>query len=213
MVSTGYRQKSTRNNEFLKYVSTGAGLGHTKHCVLDADYFPYLPVDESMDRISTKKLARKGQVIVKHASNDRWGPLARTVVTESAASGDSAIVVADPTLFQVGQEIEIGAGPITRTIVAIDYDTSTLTLDSTLGGSGAAENAVVVYPGLGDDYTDMAVLGDEFDLSYGSLAGPGYHLNCFFNTDNLYGYAGNETQVQAGLPSCFFETLPDVTDV
>lgn len=208
MVNQGSRTYSTRNNEFLKYASQGAGLGHQKHCVLNPDYFPMITVDEG--NTVSKRLCRKGQIIVKHV-DETWGPLASGIVTEPAVTGDTELVVSDASVYSVGQELTIAGVTGTRTVTAIDLDTNTLTFSAAMGAS-VADNAAISFAALADDATDMAVAADEMDMTYGGRrAVGGYHLNCFFNTDNLIGYAGNEAAAQAGMPTCFFETLPDVT--
>ena len=214
MVQRGERVFSTRNNEFLKYVSTGAGLGQIKHCVLDASTFPELPVHEGGVRM--KRLARKGQVIVRNSTTQLWEPFQQAVSTVETMSEDAdTLHVYDASVFADGQVVGIQYVDGPRTIAAsgVDLVNNTITFTAPLGVI-VPMGATISSGAAATGYDDMAVLGDEFDLSYGyDTAGPGYHLNCFFNTDNLIGYAGNEAAVQAGMPLAFFERLPDVTAV
>ena len=204
------RTWSTRNNEFLKYVSPGAGLGRIKHCVLDADHFPTVTVDEGS--VTTKKIARKGQVIVRKASDQLWIPYKRTEVAVAGATGDSALVVDDATVFAVGETVAVeDAANSPFVITAIDYETNTLTLDDTLGATVAVDNSVGVANLIGANIDDWAVCGDEMDLTNGDKAAPGYYLHCVFYADAVFGYAGNEAEVEAGLSTCEFEARVDPT--
>jgi hypothetical protein len=212
MPKISHRRYNTRNNEFLKYVSAGAGLGQIKHCVLDGSLFPVLPVHEGYVR--GKRLARKGQVIVRDPDTELWGPFQQAVSTvETMSAEEDTLHVYDASVFEEEDEVGIQYVDGPREIASIDLEANTITFTEPLGvvvPAGATISSGTTATG----YDDMAVLGDEFDFTYNDrLAGPGYHLNCFFNTDNLIGYAGNETAVQEGLPTCFFERLPDVTDV
>lgn len=208
-MATGSQEWTTRNNEFLKYVSQGAGLGRIKHCVLDADAFPAITVAEG--NVIEKKIARKGQVIVRNASSSLWGPLKSSVVAEEGATGDTVLEVEDASVFSVGDSLDIEDVTGERTVTAINYETNVLTLNATLGATVAVGNTVTTDEFSGAGIDDWAVCADEIDLSYGDEPVGGYYLHCVFYKDALYGYAGNEALVEAGLSTCEFEDRIDPT--
>lgn len=201
------RTYATRNREFLKFASQGAGLGYIRNCVLDASYFPEIPVEEGAS--TTKRIARKGQLLARITSGpdmDKYGPYGASQVNGARLTGDTYIIVDDATVFYPGQVITITGAAADRTISTIDYSTNRINLTAALGGA-VSDNAAVIDTGdLGTVAAgDMVVCADEIDLSYSDKAVGGYFLNCVFNPAGLIGYAGNETAVRAAMPTCMFD--------
>lgn len=194
------RTYASRNVEFLKFLPPGAE--YRRNIVLEADHFGAIPVDEG--NTVTKKIARKGQILVRDTATDKYRPFGSTLLNGAVASADTEITVDDASPFVAGQTLTI-AGGASKTIASIDYAENTIVLTTTAGAT-AADNAAVLAGGDAGtvDPGDMVVLGYEVDLSYGDEPGAGYFLHCIFNPAGLYGYVGNEAAVQAAMPTCLF---------
>lgn len=200
MALTGSRTWSSRNVEFLKFAPPG--LDYRRNIVLESDWFGLLPVDEGAT--VTKKIARKGQLLVKDTATSKYRPFGRTLVNGATAVG-TTVVVDDASPFVAGQVIAVG-GQANRTIASVNYATNTITLTAALAASAADNAAVVADSDAGTIVAgNMVVLGYEVDLTYGDKPGAGYVFDCIFNPAGLYGYAGNETQVKAAMPTCHFD--------
>lgn len=196
------RTYGSRNVEFLKFAPPG--IEYRRNCVLESDWFGEVVVDEGPTTV--KKIARKGQILVRDPSTRKYRPYAATQLSADAASGDSSIVVNDASGFVAGQTLTVDGGA-SKTISSVNYSTNTIVLTATVGAAVSADDAVVgtTYTGASVAPGDMVVNGYEVDLTYGDEPAVGYFLHCIFNPDGLYGYAGNESAVETAMPTCLFD--------
>lgn len=93
------RTYSTRNREFLKFASQGAGLGYIRNCVLDADSFDDVAVEEGGTVL--KKIAQKGQLLMRITSGGAAGKY---------APYDGVAVVAEGDMVVCADEIDLSYG-------------------------------------------------------------------------------------------------------